>query len=193
MNHKLARFTAREAPIAKPSSFTNHKPLHLKFTSHSLPNSAVFFIVLGDVSGGFTCSYNLLRANSTASLSGILVFKLFTSREIILSSESSSVFSKISWPFECSFLCLPPQFHQSTLPMFCLVCQMSYQVKKGQDEVPCLCTFANPYSLGGSADVDHNLVYRASLISSFFFMASYSLLFSLPIFMSRCLSDSTSN
>ena len=46
-----------------------------------------------------------------------------------------------------------------------------------------MCTFANPLSLAGCAPGDLNLVYSASLISSFFFMASNSLLMSFPIFM----------
>ena len=95
LSQKLANITAREAPIAKPSFCTYHKPLHLKCTLLTAKFSS-FFIVLRDVSGGLTCSYNLLGAFSTASLSGTLVYKLFISREIILSSESNSVFSKIS-------------------------------------------------------------------------------------------------
>ena len=52
--------------------------------------------------------------------------------------------------------------------MFYLGCHMSYQVKKGRDEVVCfvcvlcLCTFANPYSLAGCAPVDLNLVYSCN-------------------------------
>ena len=95
LSHKLAKITAREAPFAKPSFCIYYKPLNLKCTLLTAKFSS-FFIVLRDVSGAFTCSYNLLRAISTASLSGTLVYKLFTSWEIILSSESNSVFSKIS-------------------------------------------------------------------------------------------------
>ena len=79
----MANITAREAPIAKPSFCTYHKPLHLKCTLVTAKFSS-FFIVLRDVSGGLTCSYNLLMAISTAPLSGTLVYKLLTSMKIIL-------------------------------------------------------------------------------------------------------------
>ena len=139
LSHKLANTTAREAPIAKPkpSFCTYHKPLHLKCISLTAKFSS-FFIVLRHVSGGLTCSCNLLRAISTTSLSETLVYKLFTSREIILSSVPTQISPRSPWPFECSFLYLPPQSHQSTLPMFYLGCHMSYQVKKRRDEVMCL-------------------------------------------------------
>ena len=61
LSHKLVSITAREAPIAKLSSCTYHKPLHLKWTLLTAKFS-IFFIVFRDVSGGLTCSYNLLRA-----------------------------------------------------------------------------------------------------------------------------------
>ena len=102
---KFANITAREAPIAKPSFCTYHKPLHLKCTLLTAKFSS-FFIVLRDNSRWLICSYNLLRAISTASFSGTLLYKLFTSRESILSSESNSVFSKISlaiWVFVSMF------------------------------------------------------------------------------------------
>ena len=122
LSHKLASITARESPIAKTSFCTYHKPLQLKCILLTAKFSS-FFIVSRHISGGLICSYNLLRAISTASLSGILVYKLLT-------------FSPRSpWLFECSFLCLPPYFYQGILPMFYLGGHMSYQVKKGRDEV----------------------------------------------------------
>ena len=101
LSHKLASITAREAPIAKLSFCTYHKPLHLKCTLLTAKFSN-FFIVLRDVSGGLTSPYNLLKAISTAFLSGTLVYKLFIPREIILSSKSSSVLSKMSQDFTLS-------------------------------------------------------------------------------------------
>ena len=67
--------------------------------------------------------------------------------------------------------------------------RLSYELpgkeRTGRCGVPCLCTFANPYSLAGCAHVDLNLVYSVSLISSFFFMASTSLFMSYVYFIFR--------
>ena len=137
LSHKLTSITAREAPIVKSSSCTYHKPLHLKCTLLTAKFSS-FFIVFRDVSGGLTCSYNLLRAISTASLSGTLVYKLFTSREIILSWESSSVFSKISLAIWVFFSMFAPSISSKYFANVFLGCHMSYHVKKERHEVVCL-------------------------------------------------------
>ena len=168
-------------PLLNRLFCTYHKPLHLKCTLLTAKFSS-FFIVLRDVSGGLTCSYNLLGAISTASLSWTLVYKLVTSREIILSSESNSVFSKISlaiWVFVSMFA--PSKYFANVL--YRLSYELPGEEGTGRSRVPCLCTFANPYSLAGCVPVDLNLLYIASLISSFFFMASNSLFISFSIFI----------
>ena len=70
---------------------------------------------------------------------------------------------------------------------FANVFRWSYELpgkeRTGRCGVPYLCIFAKPYSLAGCAPVDLNLVDSASLISSFFFMASNSLFMSFSIFM----------
>ena len=109
------------------------------------------------------------------------MYKLFISREIILSSECNSVFSKISGHLSVRFFVSP-----SILSNYFddVLFRWSYELpgkeRTGRSGVPCLCSFAKPYSLAGCAPVDLNLVYSASLISSFF-MASNSLSFSIFI------------
>ena len=149
--------------------FTYHKPLHLKCTL-LIAKVSCFFIVFGDISGGFICSYNLFRANSTAFLSGTLVYKLSISRKVRLSSESNFVFSKISLSI-CAFVFMfAPSFLSKCFAN--VLSRWSYELpgreRTGNCGVPCLCFFAKPYSLAGCAPVDLNLVYSASLISSFF-------------------------
>ena len=136
-SHQFASIRAREAPIAELSFRTYHKPLHIKCTLLSAKINN-FFIVLRVIFGGLICLYNLLRANSTDSLSGSVVYNSLHQGKLY-SHQSPILFSPRSpWPYECSFPFCPPQNCQSIVSMFYLGDHMSYQVKKGQDEVMCL-------------------------------------------------------
>ena len=134
LSHKLVNITASVLPISKPSLCTYHKPLHLKCTLLTAKFSS-FFIALRNVSGGLIYSYNLLRAISTASLSGTLLYKFLTSREIKITSEFNFVSPRSPRLFECSFLCLLLRLYQIILSMFYLGGHLSYQVKKRREEV----------------------------------------------------------
>ena len=74
------------------------------------------------------------------------------------------------WPFECSLLCLRPQYLSKCFAN--VLSRWSYELpgteRTGPSDVPSLCSFAKPYSLASYAPVDLKLVYSASLISSFF-------------------------
>ena len=83
---------------------------------------------------------------------------------------------------------LSVRFYVCPLNFIKVLCQvlfrLSYKLpgkeRTARSGVPCLCTFASPYSLAGCAPAS---VYSASLISSFFFMASNSLFRSFSIFI----------
>ena len=93
-SQRFAKMTARDAPIAKPSFWTYHISLHLKWTWLTAMFNSLFMVFLA-IDGGSSCSYSFLRAMSIASFSGTFVHKLFTSRDIKFSLGSRLVLSKI--------------------------------------------------------------------------------------------------
>ena len=87
--------TVRDAPIANPTFCTYHVSLHLKWTLLTAMYKRRSIVLL-DKSGGSFWLYIFLSAMSMASLSETFVYRFFTSREKILSSESNLVFSIIT-------------------------------------------------------------------------------------------------
>ena len=82
-SHKFARITARDAPIAKPSTYLYHELLHLKYTLLTAIFKSLFMVALL-ISGGDSWLYSFCKAISIASFRGTLVCKLFTSRDIMV-------------------------------------------------------------------------------------------------------------
>ena len=80
----FASVSASDTPIAKPSTGQNHLSLYLNQTSVKA-SSKSNFEVDHDISGAWSLEYKLLTAVSIASLTGPFLYRIFTSKETMLS------------------------------------------------------------------------------------------------------------
>ena len=87
-NHFIQIFnsvTASDTRIAKPSSGQNHLSLYLNQTSAKASSKSIFEVD-HDISGAWSLEYKLLTAVSIASITGPFSYRIFTSKETMLSS-----------------------------------------------------------------------------------------------------------
>ena len=89
------------------------------------------FIVHFDKSGGSFWQYKILSAMSMASLNGTFVYRLFTSKEMILSSESNLVFSIITQVASVLVSIFAPSILSKILLVFYSISHKNYRGERG--------------------------------------------------------------